>query len=430
MAGLGILFLLSYVASFALITFFVASEVSFSLVRGDRLERLIQRRSAGSRRLAVLQRSHDSLAMGILVLRSAATAIFALYSFAVVWTFAPSTFLGVLLGGLVAVGGVVLAQAAGQVWARHSPERLALALAPVGALIESALSPVARGLTSLFRPLVHRWSPNRRSSNGGNGATTESEAPENGHETEDLPSEEEEEWERQVIRGVLRLESISVREIMVPRPDIAGIRLEATLEEAIQLVLHEGYSRIPLYEGTLDTIRGVLYAKDLLAAVQNEKAARLEELARPALLIPETKRVGDLLREFQTKRVHIALVIDEYGSLVGLVTNEDLLEEIVGEIEDEFTVSEPLVEQISTDEAIVDARAPLKYVSELFGVELEAEGFDTLGGLIYHRLGRIPTAGETVTEDRVSLTVLTTAGRRIRRVRVSHSNGVVDHSSE
>lgn len=430
MAGLGILFLLSYVASFALITFFVASEVSFSLVRGDRLERLIQRRSAGSRRLALLQRSHDSLAMGILVLRSAATAIFALYSFAVVWTFAPSTFVGVLLGGLVSIGGVVLAQAAGQVWARHSPERLALALAPVGALIESALSPVARGLTSLFRPLVRRWSPNRRPSNGGNGGVTESEAPENGHETEDLPSEEEEEWERQVIRGVLRLESIAVREIMIPRPDIAGIRLEATLEEAIQLVLHEGYSRIPLYEGTLDTIRGVLYAKDLLAAVQNEKGARLEELARPALLIPETKRVGDLLREFQTKRVHIALVIDEYGSLVGLVTNEDLLEEIVGEIEDEFTVSEPLVEQISTDEAIVDARAPLKYVSDLFGVELEAEGFDTLGGLIYHRLGRIPTAGETVTEDGVSLTVLTTAGRRIRRVRVSHSNGVVDHSPE
>ena len=411
--------------SFGLVAFFVAAEVAFSHVREDRLERLVQRRAAGARRLATLQRSHESLAMAILVLRSAATAIFALDSFAFISTLAPVAVIGTPAGVLAAISGVVLAQAAGRVWGRHDPERLALILAPVGTFTEGALKPLAHGLMMLYRPLVHRLAHRRDAGRTVNGKAAGSDSAEGNGETEALSSDGEK-WEREVIRGVLRLESMAVREIMIPRPDIVSIRDDATLEEAVQTVLREGFSRIPMYEGTIDNIRGVLYAKDLLAALQQGRTARLEGLARPALLIPETKKLGDLLREFQAKRIHIALVIDEYGSLVGLVTNEDLLEEIVGEIEDEFTVSEPLVERVNEREAIIDARAPLKYVSDLFGVELEAEGFDTLGGLIYHRLGRIPTVGETVAEDGVSLTVLSTSGRRIRRVRVTNTNGAIN----
>src|SRR5690606_17742424 len=125
---------------------------------------------------------------------------------------------------------------------------------------------------------------------------------------------EEEEWERQVIRSVLRLESMTVREIMVPRPDIVAIPSTATLDDAVLLVLREGYSRIPVYQASIDTVKGILYAKDLLAALQAGRPTKLEDLARPVLLVPETKRLADLLREFQSKRVHIALVVDEYGS--------------------------------------------------------------------------------------------------------------------
>ena len=224
---------------------------------------------------------------------------------------------------------------------------------------------------------------------------------------------------RQIMRGALRLESMSVKEIMVPRPDIISIATDKTVREGIDVVLQEGYSRIPLYHETIDNIRGVVYAKDLLAVSQKEPSANLASVARSALLIPETKKLGSLLREFQEKRIQIALVIDEYGSLSGLVTNEDLLEEIVGDIEDEFTVAEPIIEQINEDTAIIDARAPLQYVNDLFKLDLEAEGSATLGGLIYDRLGRMPHPGDIIEDAQVRIRVLTTSGRRIRRVRVN-----------
>jgi CBS domain containing-hemolysin-like protein len=242
----------------------------------------------------------------------------------------------------------------------------------------------------------------------------------------------DEELERRISRGVVNLESMAVREIMVPRPDIVGIETGKELPDAVELVNSAGFSRLPLFHETLDDVRGVLYAKDLLAAMHREpeNGHDLEALARPAYMIPETKRLGNLLRDFQERRVHIALVVDEYGSLVGLITNEDVLEELVGEIDDEFIASEQLIERRGSDEAIVDARVPLKSVSEMFDVELEVEGFDTLGGLILDKLGRIPTAGETVTEGGITLKVLSTAGRRIRRVQVTRAQASDKESAD
>jgi CBS domain containing-hemolysin-like protein len=423
-----LLFFVPYVVSFAILIFLVAADVAFANVREDRLERLVQRRVPGARRLANLQRSHESLAMAMLILRSSATAVFALLGYSLIVNMIVSRFISIPLGIGAAIVGVILAQAAGRVWGRHNPEQLALTLVPLGVVVQGALEPLTRALLALFRPLVHRFVPRNHAVPAPvNSDALDAAATENG-ETALLATPEEEEWERQVIRGVLRLESTTVREIMVPRPDIVAIQSGATLEEAVHLVLREGFSRIPVYHETIDNVRGILYAKDLLAALQSGRQTRLEDLVRPVLLVPETKRLADLLREFQSRRVHIALVVDEYGSLVGLVTNEDLLEELVGEIEDEFTVSEPLVERLSPQEAIVDARTSIKYLNEMFGTELEAEGFDTLGGLIYQRLGRIPTAGETVTENGFNMTVLSTAGRRIRRVRVKHALPEREHA--
>ena len=406
------------VPALGLLTFLVSASVAFSHLRDERIERLIQRRVPGARRLASLSNSGEVLEMALLIARATATAAFAIAAYSLALRLAPSAWVGVPLGVVVAMGGVVLAQAAGGVLAGANPEKAALALTPIGAGSLAVLRPAAKALIILYRPLERRFNRDRNGTGAPIAESAEDER--NGNGEADAPSQTDEELERRISRGVVNLESMAVREIMVPRPDIVGIATTEKLSDAVEMVTNVGFSRLPLFHETLDEVRGVLYAKDLLAAMHREpeNGNGLEALARPAYFIPETKRLGDLLREFQDRRVHIALVVDEYGSLVGLVTNEDVLEELVGEIEDEFTASEQLVERQSPGEAIVDARAPLKTVSELFGIELHAEGFDTLGGLIYDKLGRVPTVGESVTDNGVTLTVLSTVGRRIRQVQV------------
>ena len=424
------LLLPAYPLALVLLTLVVALEDAFFQTRGERLERLVQRRRPGARRLAQLQESHDSLAMAALMIRSTATVLFAIISFALVSMYSPWSSLEVLLGIVLTIAGVILAQAAGRVWGGHDADRLALVSAPPAAFVNAVLSIPASFLRALFRPLA-RALGQKPSEN----AAPERADQRNGHgdysNGADLAVTLNQEWERNVMRGLVRLESLAVREVMVPRPDIVGIEAGSSLEDAVQIVMQEGYSRLPLYRGNFEETIGIVYAKDLLAAFHNKNEdSTLESIVRPPLHVPETKRVGDLLREFQSRRVHIALVVDEYGSLVGLVTNEDLLEEIVGDIDDEFTASEPLVRRVNEQEAIVDARAPLKYINEMFNVELHAEGVDTVGGLILYALGRIPHPGETVSDNGMTMTILSTTGRRVRQVRLLHGESPTGTDTE
>ncbi len=425
-----LLLVIAAATAFGLSTPFAAAAAAFAHLRDERVERLVQRRVPGARRLVSLSDSRESLEMALMMIRAATTAGFAISAYALAIRIAPSAWVGVPLGLGVAMAGGVLAQAAGSVWAGANPEKTALTLSPLGVVSLAVLRPWASGLITLYRPFARRFTRDR---NGNGSSTTDTGRDENGDDLVDealAPTDEE--LERRISRGVVNLESMAVREIMVPRPDIVGIETGKELPDAVELVYSAGFSRLPLFHETLDDVRGVLYAKDLLAAMHRdpENGHDLEPLARPAYLIPETKRLGDLLRDFQERRVHIALVVDEYGSLVGLVTNEDVLEELVGEIDDEFTASEQLIERRGSDEAIVDARVPLKLVSEIFDIELEVEGFDTLGGLILDKLGKIPTAGETVTEGGVTLKVLSTAGRRIRRVQVMRTQAPDKESAD
>ena len=170
---------------------------------------------------------------------------------------------------------------------------------------------------------------------------------------------------------------------------------------------------------TLDSVIGVLHSRDMLGILDgNEKDQDISLVVRTPLFIPESKRLDDLLRDFQDRRIQIAIVVDEYGGTAGLVTIEDLLEEIVGEIEDEFDSGESITEMISDDEAIMDAKIPLDDVNEVFGLNLQGDGFDTLGGLIYHELGKVPVPGDELERDGIRLQILTTLGRRIKRVTV------------
>jgi putative hemolysin len=227
--------------------------------------------------------------------------------------------------------------------------------------------------------------------------------------------------ERRMMRGILAMSEQTVREVLSPRPDVAAVPVDGTVEDVVRVVTETGFSRIPLFQESLDHIVGVIYAKDLLAYLRGRTdAPALREIARPAYFVPESKRADDLLADMRRDKVHMAIAVDEYGGTAGVVTVEDLLEEIVGEIADEYDVEDLEVQRISDDEAVVDAGLPIDDLNELFDTEIDSEDFDTVGGLILALLGRIAAPGDEVeSEDhQISLRVLSVLGRRIKRVRV------------
>jgi CBS domain containing-hemolysin-like protein len=235
----------------------------------------------------------------------------------------------------------------------------------------------------------------------------------------DVAEEEEEieEEERELIHSVFEFGDTVVREVMVPRPDMVTLKADTSLRQALDTIVEAGYSRIPIYEGDTDNIVGVLYAKDLLKRIHEAHGEdQVVSLARPPLFVPEQKKVAELLREMQEQRVHMGIVVDEYGGTAGLVTIEDLIEEIVGEIVDEYDREEPLVEPIDPATIRVDAKMPIDEVNELLGVDLPDEEWDTVGGLVFGLTGRVPVPGETVTFNSVEFRTERVTGRRINKV--------------
>ncbi|HVM29661.1 MAG TPA: hemolysin family protein [Candidatus Limnocylindrales bacterium] len=227
--------------------------------------------------------------------------------------------------------------------------------------------------------------------------------------------------EQQMIGAVLELGEQRVHEVMVPRIAIIGAPSTASLEELVEIIVREGHSRIPIYEETIDNVIGILYAKDLLPYVTKGAAPQVGAILRTPLFVPESISVDDLLHSFQRRKVHIAIVLDEYGGTAGLVTIEDLIEEIVGEIQDEYDVEEPMIVALSENEARVDGRASVDDLGEHFKIELngaDSEHYDTVGGLVYHEMAGVPAVGDTVQVDGLTLTVETTDGRRVGKVLV------------
>ena len=227
--------------------------------------------------------------------------------------------------------------------------------------------------------------------------------------------------DRAMLRSILRLDVTTVREIMVPRLDMDVVEADTPLEDVAATIMNRGHSRIPVFEETIDRIIGIVHGQDLLGALTSLRPDKtLRKLVRPAFFIPETKRVDDLLEEFQERQTQIAMVVDEYGGTEGLVTMEDVLEEIVGEIEDEFSRSrESQIVRESDGGVLVDARVTTEDVEDIFGTEIDSSEVDTVGGLVYHNLGRIPQAGDVVETDQLRIEVVSILGRRLRRLRIN-----------
>jgi putative hemolysin len=321
----------------------------------------------------------------------------------------------------LAVGILVLGEMTPRIYSARHPEKTALALAPVVISLHGVLLPftsLAAWLARLaFLPFGRRMQPkdifalDEESLYLGNGAVEEPEQ----HE------------EQELIESVFRFAGTSVREVMIPRIYVVGLEKTATVLESIDVALKGGYSRLPVYDDNLDNVTGVLYLKDLWKHVRSGATdAGIARLARPAYFVPDTKRVDELLRELQQKRVHMAVVVDEYGGTAGIVTIEDLLEEIVGEINDEYDVDKPLFEQISDTEVVFDARASLDDVDNALSVDWKSDESDTLGGLMHERLGKIPAVGDGVSIGDYHLSVIEAEGRKLRRIKVVHCQTVED----
>ncbi len=227
--------------------------------------------------------------------------------------------------------------------------------------------------------------------------------------------------EREMISSIFELGDKQVREVMIPRTDIVALDVNTPASEVLEQITHVGHSRLPVYEGSADDIIGILYVKDLFRRLaRGDRDIDLRRYLRSAHFVPETKKADELLREMQRDKVHIAVVVDEYGGTAGIVTLEDLVEEIVGEIRDEYDVEQELVLPVSESEAVMDARVPFEDVRETFAIEVEpSEDYATLGGFITNQLGRFPRAGESVEAGNVRFTVETVEGKRIRRVRIT-----------
>ena len=228
-----------------------------------------------------------------------------------------------------------------------------------------------------------------------------------------------EEEEREMIHGIFEMGDMLVRELMVPRTDLVAIEVNEPVEKAVELVTRHGHTRIPVYEGNLDHIVGVLYAKDLLRAVVRGEHKSLREIARKPYFTPESNKVQDVLRDLRKNRVHMAIVVDEYGGTAGAVTIEDILEEIVGPIQDEYDIGEEdEIQFISPNEVVLDGRVSVDDVNELLKLDIAADDYDTIGGYVLNQLGAAPKVGATLKLGNAELRVEAVQGTRIKKVRL------------
>ena len=407
----------SGVGATGLVLFFALTHHALSRFSRTRLEVILHRRHRLNE-LPRLFQHHDELIRTIGLLYVLSMVLLA----AVLMAWSHSRFGSGLAGwavgiGLAAILGVTLGGVVPMAWARYGSESVLAAILPLCQACRVLFSPVRRvldladgavrrlvGAPEGYRARSHMEEELRRIA---------ADVEHKGVLAED---------QKLMIENVIRFTTSDVGQIMTPRTDIVGIEAGASAEEAGRLVAQYGHSRIPVTGGNIDTIVGILYAKDLLERLGEEQAAaiRIREVMRAPLFVPETKKLDELLRDFQRDKIHLAIVLDEYGGTAGLVTIEDILEEIVGEIADEHEPAPPPPIRRLDDGAFeVDARVRVDELNEALSLDLpENEDYETIGGFVLSRLGYIPKAGAVLEDERLRITVLEAESRRITRLRI------------
>jgi CBS domain containing-hemolysin-like protein len=308
----------------------------------------------------------------------------------------------------------VLAEAVPKTYAIQHPDRAALTVSPlVSAVVRF---PLVRALSRALIAAANIIIPGQGLKQGPFVSEEELLAMADVAVEEDVIEREE----RALIHSIIEFGDTVVREVMVPRPDMVTVEARARIVDVLEVAIAAGYSRIPVYEQGIDDISGIVYTKDVMRALREDRGEEpVRHIQRPAQFVPETKRVAELMREMQAGKFHMSVVVDEYGGTAGLVTLEDLIEELVGEIVDEYDVEEPRVEPLPGGDVRVSARMPIDELNDLLHAELPEGDWDTVGGLVYNLLGHVPTEGEAVETNGHRIRAEKVQGRRIGRVRIA-----------
>lgn len=399
--------------SLVLTAFASAGEAAITSANPFRVKRMAGEGVPSAKLVEFILDHEQSHLAALLILKNAALIVAASLTTILGLRYAPqwSTVVAIISLTLVVL---FLCRLIPRAWAMRAPETTALTLG----------RPI-RWLALPFRPFV-RLLKEISDSLAGDGGPSKAARDADAMEAElqlfmDAGEEEGyiEEGEREMIASIFEFDATLVREIMVPRIDITALEVESSIDEALDLIVETGYSRIPVYEGMIENIVGILNAKDLLTHLKDgESRPALRDMLRPPHFVPETNKVDELLEELQRQRIQMAIVVDEYGGIAGLVTVEDTLEEIVGEIEDEYDTVEPFSQMVSDNEIIFNARMDLDDLNRMMGTDLPTDESDTLGGLLYSLSGGVPKVGDEFVVDGVTMTVLSLLGRRIKKVRV------------
>lgn len=395
----------------ALYSFFSASETSIFSVNKVRIRRLAEE---GNRQALVTRRLFEqpnrlisTILIGNTVVNIGATALATSLAIDLFGTTGAGIATGVMTVLILVFGEITPKTLA----ARRS-EAYSLSVSPYINALGILLSPVIRVLNLITNMLVKLLG----------GAVPESQQVTE-EEIRMLVNVGQEEGlidsdEREMIDSIFEFDDTLVREIMVPRIDIIAINSKDSLADAVNLITGAGHSRIPVYENTVDNIVGVIYAKDLLKPfILSKDKPRIMDLMRSAYYVPESKKVRDLFKELRNQKIHMAIVLDEYGGTAGLVTIEDVVEEIVGDIQDEYDHEENSIEKLGDGSLLVNARTPIYDINELLELELPDDEFETVSGLVFHSLGRVPAQGQELDIGNLHIVVEKVVGRRIVKLR-------------
>jgi len=408
--------ILLLVVLFILSAFFSASETAFTSLSHIRISRMVEQKLRGARLVSGIKSKPSEFLSTILIgnnivniaASALATSLIIGYFEGQGWRnmgWAVGAATGIMTFLILTFGEIIP-----KTVAIRRAEKFSLLVAPLIIGLNIILKPVAFLFVLITRPFIILL--------GGK-------APEKGpFVTEDeiklilAAGEKEgviEEEERQMITSIFEFGDTIVREVMTPRPDISACQVSQPVNELIKLIVESGHSRIPIYEGMLDNIVGVIYAKDLLTAGNN---INIKDILRPAIFIPETKKVAELMHEMQNARTHLAIIVDEHGMTSGVATLEDLVEEIVGEIHDEFEREEKMVSKVAENTYLVVGSMTLKDLNDQLKLNLPEKEVDTIGGFVFGQLGKAPSVGDTVHFENLSISVERIHRRRITRVKI------------
>ncbi|MCL2791939.1 MAG: hemolysin family protein [Spirochaetaceae bacterium] len=228
--------------------------------------------------------------------------------------------------------------------------------------------------------------------------------------------------EKNMIKGIVELSETTVKEVMIPRIDVVFVSMDMPLEEMLKVVIESSHSRFPAYKDTIDNVVGILYAKDLLRIIVTKQNIDMIKIIKPPYFIPESKKINALLHEFKRRKMHIAIAVDEYGGVSGIVSLEDIIEEIVGDIQDEFDEEEEDIIKVDENTYFCDTRAYIEDINEQLGLELSNEDYDTLGGFVFDLFGKIPVEYEKVTYNGINFIVQSMEGNKIKTIKIEKNS--------